>query len=100
MHEDVLDYEQFELLERLLGVVEVRFTEKRIFAGDVHGLDAAIVDLFHHVGDHEARFGGQWLAAPGFLELGKGGFSDCLIAGEGVRVGNRRRRIPVRCSGL
>ena len=84
VHEDVLHDEKFELLERLLGVVEVGLAEERVLPGDVHRLHAAFVYGRHHVGDDQTGIGRERLAAPGRLELGQGLFSDGLVAGEGV----------------
>ena len=59
MQKQVLDHEKVELLQRRLGMVQVRLREQRILPGNIHGPDAALVGLLHHLRDNQPRLRGH-----------------------------------------
>ncbi len=54
----------------LLHVVDIRLGVGQVLAEDVEGLDLAVEQAVHHLGDHQAGLVGQVVDAPGRFELG------------------------------
>ena len=68
VHEEVLHDEEVELVDRLLGVMEVRLREERVLADDVHGARRAVEAPLDHLG-HDAPRRARGPDPPARLEL-------------------------------
>src|SRR5581483_457378 len=81
--EYVLDHQELQLLDRLFRVGDVGLAQERVFAGDVHAVEAALRGELEHLRGAQALLGGQ-RRAPGGLELRPVGVAEALITGQVV----------------
>ena len=87
--EDVLHHEEFQLLQRVLDLVDVGLDQVDLLAEDVHRLHLALLDALDHLVVIEPLFRGE-LDLPGRLEL-----RDDLALGEFLVAGQLLGRAAV-----
>jgi hypothetical protein len=56
---NILHHQKIEMVQAVLGVVEVRIGHQRVFADDVHGFDFAVMGLGKHLGDRQPGLVGR-----------------------------------------
>jgi len=80
--EDILNDQQFALLQSLAYMVDIGVGHHRVLTHDVQAADAAFLDSVHYLGNGEAGLGGKG-HAPCLFELGAGFvIEDLLVARE------------------